>query len=333
MISAHRLVPVTESSQPSAARFAACDVAAAAGFDDVDVHRAGLVATELGTNLVKHASGGAIAVRLVTPPPEGCIELVAIDRGPGMPDLARCLVDGHSTAGSAGTGFGAIRRLSDTFDAFSDQRGTVVVSQLRSGRTAVRATGLDVGAISIAMPGESVCGDAWTYRRDMDVTMIVVADGLGHGFDAGKAAEAALHAFRSSRDADNVRALQRIHDGIRHTRGAAAAIAKIEPRPGVVRCAGVGNVATAVCHNGGVRQAVSHNGTLGLQARVMREYAYPWSQGSLLVMHSDGLSSHWSLDRYRGLRQRHAAVIAAVLCRDYARDRDDVTVVVAKESE
>jgi hypothetical protein len=39
------------------------------------------------------------------------------------------------------------------------------------------------------------------------------------------------------------------------------------------------------------------------------------------------------VDRYRGLRQRHAAVIAAVLCRDYARDRDDVTVVVAKESE
>jgi len=333
MISAHQLVAVTESSQPSAARFLACDVATAAGFDAVDVHRAGLVATELGTNLVKHATGGALAVRLVSAPPDGCIELIAIDRGPGMPDVGRCLVDGHSTSGTAGTGLGAIRRLSDTFDVFSDERGTVVLSQLRAGRTTGPAIGFAVGAISFAKPGEPICGDAWTYRRQSDATTIVVADGLGHGFDAAKAAEAALHAFRSARDDDNVRALQRMHDGIRHTRGAAAAIAKIEPRPGVVRCAGVGNIATAVCLNGTVRQAVSHNGTLGLQARVIREYSYPWSPGALVVMHSDGLSSHWTLDRYRGLRRRHAAVIAAVLCRDYSRDRDDVTVVVAKENE
>jgi hypothetical protein len=49
-------------------------------------------------------------------------------------------------------------------------------------------------------------------------------------------------------------------------------------------------------------------------------------------MHSDGLSAHWSLDSYPGLRARHPALIAATLYRDLARERDDVTVLVAREA-
>jgi hypothetical protein len=52
----------------------------------------------------------------------------------------------------------------------------------------------------------------------------------------------------------------------------------------------------------------------------------------MFVMHSDGLSTHWSLDDYRGLRQRHPAIVAAVLYRDFSRRRDDVTVVVGREA-
>jgi hypothetical protein len=50
-----------------------------------------------------------------------------------------------------------------------------------------------------------------------------------------------------------------------------------------------------------------------------------------MVMFSDGLASHWSLDDYPGLRQRHPTLIAAVLYRDFSRRRDDVTVVVARQ--
>jgi hypothetical protein len=41
-------------------------------------------------------------------------------------------------------------------------------------------------------------------------------------------------------------------------------------------------------------------------------------------------SAHCSLDAYPGLSRRHATLIAAVLCRNFHRSRDDVTVVVAK---
>ena len=96
--------------------------------------------------------------------------------------------------------------------------------------------------------------------------------------------------------------------------------------------AGVGNIGASIVNNGSVRHAVSHNGTLGHQARVFREYSYPWPEQSLLVIHSDGLVSHWSFDNYPGLRLRHPGVIAGVLYRDFNRGRDDVTVVVAREA-
>jgi hypothetical protein len=50
-----------------------------------------------------------------------------------------------------------------------------------------------------------------------------------------------------------------------------------------------------------------------------------------MVLYSDGLQSRWTLDRYPSLRGRDPALIAAVLYRDFARGRDDVTVVVGRE--
>ncbi len=62
------------------------------------------------------------------------------------------------------------------------------------------------------------------------------------------------------------------------------------------------------------------------------EFTYPWDSCSLLLMHSDGLQTQWSFDSYPGLLERHPSLIAGVLYRDYARGRDDVTVVVAQEA-
>jgi hypothetical protein len=123
-----------------------------------------------------------------------------------------------------------------------------------------------------------------------------------------------------------------MHDGLRHTRGAAAAVAEISIGARLLKYAGVGNVSGAIYRAGATRYAVSLNGTLGHEVRQFREYSYPWGPDALFVMFSDGLASHWSLDDYRGLRLRHPAVIAAVLYRDFSRQRDDVTVVVGREA-
>src|SRR5215471_6124404 len=99
VVTFHRTIAVAESSQPSAARFLTRELAHTVGLGEEDSYRAGLVATELGTNLVKHATEGEILVRPITGSPRGEIEVIAIDRGPGMANVSRAMADGHSTSG------------------------------------------------------------------------------------------------------------------------------------------------------------------------------------------------------------------------------------------
>jgi hypothetical protein len=148
-----------------------------------------------------------------------------------------------------------------------------------------------------------------------------------------------LYAHEASRDAINLidehaemdlpAVLKTMHEGIRHTRGAAGAVAEVRGR--VLRFAGVGNISGCIVRPRDCRQTVSVNGTLGHDARQIREYTYPWDPEDLFVMCSDGITSHWSFDGYRGLRQRHPAVIAAAIYRDFSRRRDDATVVVGAQ--
>ena len=330
----HNRVPVTEPSQPSAARFAVQDAAEAAGFEQEDVYRAGIVATELATNLVRHTKGGEILVRPLRSSGPGEIEILAIDRGRGMADVAQSISDGHSTGGTTGNGLGAVNRLSEEFDIYSQPgRGTVVLARLRRNRGARTASHrLEFSGISIAMAGESVCGDSWQIYHHPDGAFAFVADGLGHGLQAGEAAMAAIGAVDTRKKADVAIFLEDMHFGLRHTRGAAGAVAEILPGRGTMKFAGVGNISAVICGTSVVRHAVSLNGTLGHQAREFREYSYPWERDAVFVMHSDGLTSRWSLDDYPGLRARHPGVVAAVLYRDFNRQRDDITVVVGREA-
>ena len=304
------------------------------GLDETDAYRVGIVATELATNLLKHGRDGTLLIRVSdTSPAE--IELIALDRGPGIRDVSQALVDGHSTAGSPGTGLGAIRRLSEDFDISSmPGRGTAVLARLRAGRRSRDRSGpFRVGGVSVPVRGETVCGDAWHTRMYSDGVALLVADGLGHGPAASEASAAAVEAFeREPLGGQTDRALESIHLAIRHTRGAAAAIADLTRGRNVVRYSGVGNISGVVCLDGASRQAVSNNGTLGHQVRTFREFQYPWEADGLLVMHSDGVSGRWTLDDYPGLRQRDPSLIAAILYRDFARSRDDATVVVAREA-
>jgi Stage II sporulation protein E (SpoIIE) len=124
-----------------------------------------------------------------------------------------------------------------------------------------------------------------------------------------------------------------MHAGMRSTRGAAVAVASSGPSAGDgLRYAGVGNLSAVLARGPDSRSLMSHNGTVGLQARKIQELSYPWPAEAVLVMHSDGLQSHWRLDQYSGLAQRDAALIAGVLYRDFARGRDDVSVVVQRIS-
>src|SRR5688500_17370163 len=118
-------VPVTEVSQAAEARRIAVNAANNAGFSETDVGKVAIVVTEAGTNIAKFATGGEILISTRQSKGVKRLEVLAIDRGPGM-DVDRCVIDEYSTSGTRGTGLGAISRLASEFDAYSDEKGTIV---------------------------------------------------------------------------------------------------------------------------------------------------------------------------------------------------------------
>lgn len=322
---------VTEASQVAAARRAARDLAGRLRFDETAAERVALVVTEVATNLVKHAKDGQVVLS-GHGEPGARVDVLAIDRGPGMANVRQCFEDGYSTAGSPGTGLGAVARLSTRWDVYSQPgHGTVLAASVDRGPGGPAGT-LEIGAVSAARPGETVCGDAWAGEPHAGGAAVMVVDGLGHGPAAAEAATAAVESFRHNRARSPEAQLEAMHAALRPTRGAAAAVAQVDVEGALVVFSGVGNIA-AILHapGGAVRHLVSHNGILGHSARRIAAYSYPWPRGGILIVHSDGLATVRGLDAHPGLGERTAGVIAGVLFRDLVRGRDDATVVVARE--
>ncbi len=320
-----------ERSQVGNARRAAVDMAESSGFDAEQAGTVGLAVTELASNVLKHAGNGRLLLRPLHSDGIDGVELIALDKGPGIANVSASLRDGHSTSGTLGGGLGALARMSESFEVFTQPgQGTAVRLELWARSLPSRTRPIEVGGLCIPKQGEPVSGDDWAVAEWRDQLAVLVADGLGHGVSAHEAARAATDTFRAHSQADPVAILEACHGALARTRGAAVATARVLATAERGTIAGVGNIVCRVEATPAHRHLVSHNGTVGHAMRKVQEFAFPWPRDALLVMHSDGLGTHWDLGTYPGLTVRHPALIAAVLYRDYDRGRDDVTVVVIR---
>lgn len=326
-------VTVREHSQVAEARRVAVKLARKQGFGEEDAGRVAIVATELATNMIKHGGGGELLVSSYDDRTGAGVECLALDKGSGIRDLDASLRDGHSTAGTLGTGLGAVVRGSHLVDIFAPTGGgAAVLARLQSGRP-LHAQGAllpaVLGAVNLPMTGEEACGDAWCRRAHGRGFTLMVADGLGHGPLAAAASHAAIEVFLAHPQSAPLELLERMHEALRSTRGAAVAIADVDLDRSVVTYVGVGNIAGSLLSGGETKGMVSHNGTVGRALNRVQAFTYSFDGAPMVVMASDGLGTRWSLDAYPGLGVRHPALIAGVLYRDFNRGRDDVTVLVA----
>lgn len=322
-----RFYTIDDSSRIGEIRRASIAIAREEGLDETLTGNAALVATEICTNLLKHASGGEVFLSKLSNRLQSGIEILAVDRGPGITDLTRCLADGYSTADSPGTGLGAIVRLSQEFDIYSEPaKGTVLVARVRGPH----APKTRIGAILKPIKGEELCGDAWAFQQKDNQTALIVADGLGHGAMAARASAEAISAFLRSADFSPAPVLQRVHASLRGTRGAAVAVAHIDSLAAKVHYAGIGNISGVLIGKDKSTAMISHNGTAGYHSPRLQEFAYSLAEQAICVMHSDGIHTSWTLEAYPGLRRRDPSVIAGVLYRDATRNRDDACIVVLK---
>jgi hypothetical protein len=291
----------------------------------------GLIATELATNLIKHAQHGMVVASRFDDQEGAGVEILALDKGPGIADVQRAFVDGMSTAGTAGQGLGAIKRQADEFAIYSrPSLGTAVMTRVRAGKSGKGEKRVVIGAVNDACPGEMISGDAWAHASTANAQVLFLVDGTGHGPLAASAAAAAIKSFEPNADKESTLAANNIHRALAPTRGGAIALAQVGLAEKIVRYVGVGNICGVVADSSGMKRMVSNHGTAGHIAPRIREFTYPFEQGGVVVMHSDGLSSKWDFKDYPGLTACHPSVIAGILFRDHRRGRDDATVVAMR---
>jgi len=327
------LIQIDDRTQVGEARRAAAQMTEALNFDDTQSGKVALAVTEAATNIVKHAGTGKILLGPLLRGAAAGLEILALDRGPGITNVAASLRDGYSTAGGMGTGLGALSRVSPSFDLYSQPgHGTAMRLEVWSTSQTPPPDVLELGAVCLPKRGEEVSGDSWLLEASGDYRTILVIDGLGHGPNAAQAARAATDAFAAHVSATPTALMQICHGALGGTRGAAGAAARLEPAKRLGSFAGIGNIACRVETSSERRQLVSHSGTLGHMMRRVQEFDFAFPLGALLILHSDGLGTHWTSSNYPGLTSKHAGLIAGVLYRDHERGRDDVTVVVLKNA-
>ncbi|MFI9255182.1 SpoIIE family protein phosphatase [Streptomyces sp. NPDC053069] len=335
-------IPVHDSTRVRDVRVAAEAASLLAGLDPHRTAVAALVATELATNLLKHAGGGRMVIGVVDRLREetrtAAVQLTALDHGPGIHDVNAAIRDGYTTSdASLGAGLGTCLRISSAFDLHSTHRGTVAVAHIDqepgTTRSAKGRQGPTAGGINVPLGQAEDSGDAWSCIRSQARLTLMLADGLGHGAKAAHASSAAVDGLRRAAHLQPAEILRQMHSALRPTRGAAVAVAQLDTDSSELTFAGVGNIGARLYTSGSWEHLVSHPGIVGAQfPATVPVQRRSWQRGSLLVLHSDGLPSRWAPPDDPDLLTHDPAVVAATILRDANSPaspvRDDTSVAV-----
>jgi anti-sigma regulatory factor (Ser/Thr protein kinase) len=263
--------------------------AIALGFGPTEAEEIVLAVAELASNIVKHAGQGILSLRSEPMGGRMGIEISALDKGPGMSDVNRCLADGYSTAGGLGYGLGAINRLMDEVEIHSCAgTGTQITCRrwLRSEPNPLSSSPWDIGVATRPRRSALENGDAFVIRRWNEKLLVGVIDGLGHGQLAQHAALAAQQYVQCHYDLPLDKLFAGAGRACRGTRGAVMALARFESH-GRILFASLGNIEARAF---GRSQKVPFHvkrGILGLEERNVTVQDYNWLPGAVLVLHSD----------------------------------------------
>ena len=100
------------------------------GFPSPDPTLIATAISELARNIVRYAARGEVILRVIESQTTLGIEVVAVDKGPGIRDVSLAMVDGYSTSGSLGLGLAGVWRLMDDFEIKSASgKGTTVTAR------------------------------------------------------------------------------------------------------------------------------------------------------------------------------------------------------------
>ena len=309
-------------------------LAVSAGFNDRKVGETDIVVAEMVSNLVKHAANGQVLVKLIEENGLQGIELISIDNGKGMTDVNRMIADGVSTKNTLGHGLGAMKRLADVFEVYSQKDwGTIILARIFTEEPPLfkKPKKAKVRAVVLPKPGETQCGDGFSSILSPDYVRLFLGDGLGHGADAAKAVEMAIEAFQACTETDPVETIRYINTVVKKTRGLVATVAIFNLKEKTWKICGVGNIATKILGPTFSKGYMAYNGIIGLNLpRTLNAQEMPYEKGQHMIMCSDGLRSRWDVLKYPSILRYDLSVLDASLIKDFGRYTDDMSVLACK---
>ncbi|GAB4016167.1 ATP-binding protein [Spirosoma koreense] len=309
-------------------------LAAELAFDKQRLGEIDLIVAEMTSNLIKHAGGGELLVRQVRSSTNAGLELISIDRGPGMSDPTRMMQDGVSTTSTLGHGLGSIKRLADQAQLYSLKGwGTILLARifLNPLHQPEAKPAFEYRSVLVSKPGETACGDGAYVKLTANHIKLFLGDGLGHGPEASKAVQAAIDAFRLCPDHRPAEIIRYMHRSVNKTRGLVGSVVVYDRQQQHWDWCGVGNIATRISGGLITKNLLAYNGIIGMNLpNTMHNHLLAFEPGQLLLMGSDGLQSRWDPAKYPFIHRYDLSILAAAIYKDYARQTDDTSVLVGR---
>ena len=308
--------------------------AAAIGFSSNRLAEIDIVVAEMVSNLAKHAVDGEMLVKRTGREGHEGIEIICIDNGPGISDLHRMMQDGMSTKNTLGQGLGAIKRLSDVFQVYSQKGwGTILLTRIykKGWIKEKKPAAAELHSIIIPKPGETLCGDGVAIKQTKEHLKLFIGDGLGHGSYAAEAVNSAITAFTVCSEPSAMENLRVIHQAVKKTRGLVATVGIFSFKDLMWRVCGVGNIVTKF-HVGNIfKTHNSYNGIIGHNIpNTMKDTEVRYLPGQILTLASDGIRSRWETTKHPGLLRGELGMLNAAVFKDFARNTDDMSLLSCK---
>jgi phosphoserine phosphatase RsbX len=192
--------------------------------------------------------------------------------------------------------------------------------------------GLEAAVAERPLPGELRSGDRAVLVAWEGGALVAAIDGLGHGFEAAEAADAAAQVLIEHPRMDPAELLQRCHRALRRTRGVVLTLAWFDLRAGALRWTGVGNVEGRLVHpaagpHAPAEGALTKGGVVGYNLPSVRVTGTALDVGDVLVLATDGIDSGFARSIVPGASARQ---IADRILAGHAKERDDALVVVVR---
>jgi anti-sigma regulatory factor (Ser/Thr protein kinase) len=306
------------------------------GFDERVQEEIVLVVSELASNIIKYASRGIVTLTPVDLSQKNGLMIEASDRGPGFNENT-ALKDGFSSSGTLGCGLGAVNRMMDEFDIYTDengQTGTRIVCKRwlrdKSRSTSSGQCPFDIGIVSKPKHGETVNGDSFVIKHGNEQSLIAVIDGVGHGRLAHQAAQSARYYIEGHSELPFMDIFRGVDRACRSSRGVVMALASFDWNQMKLTFASVGNIEVKVFGAQEKFKFIVRRGIVGKNAPNPVITENDWRTDYVLALHSDGLSTHWNWNDFPDHSDRSAQFIAEHMHRALEKNNDDTTLIIVK---